>query len=441
MRRSLQIISSVFACLFCTIALGKTHYTISALPDQIASWQFLTNDGRVLGLDSTTGNAVLWNADTGALLLQPPVGAKWSTVSVSPGGRFLGIADYLTAYQGMLDTELSPVSWPTKLPANLTAGGNSTGGITSGGATLCIGACSPSIGYYPPYVPQPPRYHATAINDAGTLVGMVSIDRGNARGIMPLELHAMRLSADGVMEATQAALRPIAINTQGDALLSPVILFGLNAAVTPAITLWTADGQFLSIDPPPDYPSFTGGFALNDFGQVAGTALNASSTTQGMSPVRGFVWTPGKGSIVLGEVAGFPYVSIHAMNNSRQVVGSASNTLCTMLCILNVGSTHAVLWTPKGVAIDLNEAINLRHNASGVKSLWGAQAINDAGQSLATGEGVDGVPHTYLLSPHHTDADSGWPNSRPEGFEDESPDHKSAVSRNINDESGRTNDQ
>jgi hypothetical protein len=397
MRTFLKVSGSIAALLFCSLALGKTHYTVTALPDPAFAWKSLTSDGRVLGFDWVTGNALLWSANTGTTLLPAPGGAAWDRVSVSPGGRFLGSVTYPDyteqSYQGMLDAGLSAVIWPT---GNIFPGGNTSGGWTDG-VIICRDSCifpEPA----PIYVPREPRYRADAINDTGTLVGTVSIDRSNTGTIAMPENRAVRFSAQGQLEFTPDIQRALAINAPGDALLTPGGIFFLYGHVE-ALTLWTADGRFFNVDPPPLYPNLDYYAVLNDHGQVAGTAIQSSAPSSQPERMIGFVWTPDTGSISLKGISGYPGVRITGINNSRQVVGYVySKTLC-QICIKGSNLMRATLWTSQGNTVDLNNAVKKRRNASGLEFLLQAQAINDAGQILAIGDDASGNLHSYLLSP------------------------------------------
>lgn len=85
-----------------------------------------------------------------------------------------------------------------------------------------------------------------------------------------------------------------------------------------------------------------------------------------------------------------------AVNESGDAVGTATITVRSRGHVHHV--THAFLFAADGSTQDLN-ALAARSLPKGA-TLTGAAAINDSGVILATGTGIDGVQHAYLLTPN-----------------------------------------
>lgn len=420
----IRLIFSACICLSCSAAFAQTRYQITEIPDEVPA-QYLTRDGQILGLDRTSGNAVLWNAESGITTIPAPHGNKWSSVAASPGGRFLGAAftpDYNTEvyYEGQLGSDLSPVSWPTSLTGVGSQGGTSAGIIAGG--TICWGPCPPEV-RPPSYVPQPPRYLANAINDDGVISGSVYIDR-NSGPVIQLglgDVYAFRLYPNGqidMMEGLEAA----SINSRGDALLKPVFKLGsqplpLLCGAEDNTLLWTFEGQLLTPDPLSGYTKLVRP-VLDNRGEIAGTATNEGQNLLTGNPasgnVQGFLWTPGSGTIALDLLPRFISSIVHGLNNTGSAVGEAINantvsgTCGGPITIFDPTqpaptrpSTAAVIWGHDGHVVDLNTVIKKKYeqHVSAVELLTGAFAINDAGQILAAGVDKSGGIHHYLLSP------------------------------------------
>jgi hypothetical protein len=408
------ILSVYIICLSSSAAFAETRYQVTEIPDAVPA-QYLTRDGHVLGLDWTSGDAVLWSDESDIATIQAQNGYKWSRVVVSPGGRFLGAAytdDHAEVYfEGQLGSYLSPVQWPPSLPIAGSQGGTSAGGA-AGGITICSGPCPPDIPPSPPYVPSPPRYFASAINDEGVIAGFVSIDRNSGHVLQSPEIDAFRLHPNGQIDVMNG-LQAVSINSRGDALVKSMFL----GACGPADNkfLWTAGGELLSPDLLPGYAGLVRPI-LNDLGGIAGTATDEDLKSIFGNPasgnVQGFRWTLETGTVALDLLPGFTSSIVHGLNNIGSAVGEATNTnsVCGPITIFDPAtiSTVAVIWGHDGHVVDLNTVVKEKHehDASGVASLTDASAINDAGQILAFGVDKSGKPHNYLLSPRR-DPDSG----------------------------------
>jgi len=136
--------------------------------------------------------------------------------------------------------------------------------------------------------------------------------------------------------------------------------------------------------------SWSQAFAVNDSGQVTGTA----QTPAGEPAVVGhaFLYTNGQ-MIDLGTLGG-PYSQGFGINNSGQVVGAADGS---------DGRTNAFLYSG-GHMFDLNDLVDL--SGVGYGKLYSAEAINDRGQILAaacnTPSSCVGLGHILLLTPTAT---------------------------------------
>jgi probable HAF family extracellular repeat protein len=122
------------------------------------------------------------------------------------------------------------------------------------------------------------------------------------------------------------------------------------------------------------------GFAINDGGQVAGSAISASGNTE-----RPFRYTDGIGSVVLGGVG--EHNTAFGINSRGDVVGTGRAV---------AGPIRAFIYTDSGGMADLNALID---PASGWV-VMGASSINDAGQIAAYGfSNLTGQSHALRLSP------------------------------------------
>ncbi|MDQ1687692.1 MAG: hypothetical protein QOK42_667 [Frankiaceae bacterium] len=126
--------------------------------------------------------------------------------------------------------------------------------------------------------------------------------------------------------------------------------------------------------------SMSFGFAINDVGQVAGSAISASGNTE-----RPFRYTDGVGSVVLGGVG--EHNTAFGINSRGDVVGTGRAV---------AGPIRAFVYTDSGGMVDLNALID---PASGWV-LLGASGINDAGQIAAYGfSNLTGLSHALRLTP------------------------------------------
>jgi hypothetical protein len=411
------LLLTMYICLDGSVAFAQMRYHVIEIPDEVPA-QLLMRDGQILGLDWSSGNAVLWSSESGVTSFPAPDGSKWIRVIVSPGGRFLGDAlkpDNSSAYYvGQLGKNLSSVKWPASLPNVLSQASSSE---VSDNLTICIGTCIPIL--RPPIcVPRPPLFSANAINDDGVIAGVVSFDKRNGCDLVlrPAENHAFRLYPNEQIDMlNDNNMQAMSVNSRGDALInSTSSIFPICANNT---KLWTVDGQLLSHDPTPGYKNFALQ-VLNDKGEIAGTASNEGNETTSNDPasvhLQGFRWSNEKGMIALDMLPRFTNGIVHGLNNDGIVVGEASNTnsLCGPISIFDPThvSTVAVMWKRNGHVVDLNTVIENTHkyHLSSVASLRNSLAINDGGQILAFGIDSNGNSHNYLLSPIrklHSDAD------------------------------------
>lgn len=405
----IRLIFSACICLSCSAAFAQTRYQVTEIPDEVPA-QYLIRNGQILGIEWTSGNAVLWSAESGITTIPAPDGYKWLTVAVSPGGRFLGTAfapDYNKVYyEGQLGSTLSPVSWPTSLPSVGSQGGTSDVGA---GLTICSGPCPPEV-RPPSYVPRPPQYSANAINDDGMISGSVYIDR-NRGSVIQLGLgdrYAFRLFPNGQIDVMKdTGLQAVSVNSRGDAVVTPVFLFSMPCGVTGNTLLWTAGGELLTPDPLPGYAGLVNPI-LNDQGEIVRTAISDNLASGNM---QGLLWTPGSGTIALDQLPRFTSSIVHGLNNTGCAVGEATNTAWACGGSISIfapsqpstkrPSSAAIIWGHDGHVVDLNTVIKKKYeqHASAVASLTGALAINDAGQILAVGVDESGNMHHYLLSP------------------------------------------
>ena len=394
--------------LSCAVVQARGYYHVTQLPDT-AQAQNLTQDGHVLGFDSISGIATLWDSKTGITGIPAPDGKKWSRLVISPGGRLLGeLTDlgYTPSYlQGLLGTPLQPVVWPEFAPPAPSSGGS------SGNISICNGAfdlCSVLDFQAPPIPPSPPIYYARVINDGGTIAGRILSGQipGNTLGLSTW--YAMRYGINGHIEVLPDPFNEaLSINNRGDVLVGPAFnLWGLAGKVT----LWMNDGQQYSPDLLPGFSIFSvNQIRLNDLGQIAGTMTNQETSpatnSTAESIFHSYLWTPGYGTMALEQLAGYKNSFVLGLNNDGISVGLASNyglACCIWSTLVDYNS--AVVWQPDGRVVDLNTVLDKKHLQRNTDLAWltDAIAINDAGQILASGIDNSGAFHTYLLQPRYT---------------------------------------
>jgi probable HAF family extracellular repeat protein len=127
--------------------------------------------------------------------------------------------------------------------------------------------------------------------------------------------------------------------------------------------------------------TFSAGFAINESGEVTG-----SSNATGIAPgnLHAFLYSHGR-MLDLGTLPGQPSSEARAINRSGQVVGFTSSGQNT--------NFRAFLYS-EGIMKDLNDLIQTNSGWS----LWFAQAISDSGKIAGYGR-KNGVTHAFLLTP------------------------------------------
>jgi probable HAF family extracellular repeat protein len=133
--------------------------------------------------------------------------------------------------------------------------------------------------------------------------------------------------------------------------------------------------------------SWSEAYAINDAGQVTGTAQTPAGEPASVG--HAFLYSNGQ-MTDLGTLGGL-YSLGFGINNSGQIVGQAATS---------DGVLDAFLYSG-GKMSDLNDLVDL--SGTGFGKLYGATAINDSGQILAgacaTPSNCDGLGHTVLLTP------------------------------------------
>ena len=196
---------------------------------------------------------------------------------------------------------------------------------------------------------------AAAINDAGQIVGNFS---------WPDRTRTF-LWDDGVY-------RDLFLGSPGDINEAGVVAGAWESTRRyPAAALW--DPQIGVRELPVFFGSvFSGAYALNDVGQVVGYA------DYGDEMARPVLWDEGQ-IIDLGRQPNVSHSYAYDINNAGQVVGEAGGPF---------------LWED-GVMQNLNDLVP---QGSGLTLAY-PNAINDAGQIVATAYDAQGVPHAVLLNP------------------------------------------
>lgn len=120
--------------------------------------------------------------------------------------------------------------------------------------------------------------------------------------------------------------------------------------------LWTRSGGIQDLGVPPGFLGSTDAYSINIFGQVVGTAFESEGGDIG--PPYAFLWTRAAGMQLLGSLPGGQYSRASAINDFGQVVGTAS-TYGSDLC------NDAFLWTKSGGMVDLGNWTALAINNFG----------------------------------------------------------------------------
>jgi probable HAF family extracellular repeat protein len=131
--------------------------------------------------------------------------------------------------------------------------------------------------------------------------------------------------------------------------------------------------------------TFSAGFAINESGEVTGSS---DGTEVAPGNLHAFLYSHGR-MLDLGTLPGQPSSEARAINRSGQVVGFTSSGQNT--------NFRAFLYSD-GVMKDLNNLIQPNSDWS----LWFAQAIDDSGQIAGYGS-KNGVTHAFLLIPTCSD--------------------------------------
>ncbi len=153
-------------------------------------------------------------------------------------------------------------------------------------------------------------------------------------------------------------------------LLVAILASAMGASSNAAISPYYAVTDLGSLGGP------SSALALNSFGQVVGTSLNATNEQ------RAFVWSRSGGMVELPHLGGGAAVA-NDINDLGQIVGGSATAGYEQ---------HAVLWQPGGAVVDLNPS-------SGIYST--ATAINNHGlavlQTTPTPEAVDPIEVIHIV--------------------------------------------
>jgi probable HAF family extracellular repeat protein len=246
-----------------------------------------------------------------------------------------------------------------------------------------------------PFLPGGNNTYALDMNDRGQIVGLSDTD------VYDVDCAAARTAGfrfQAVIWEPNGSLRPLAplaadtvayafgINNKGQAVGNSGVCANTTPPPYPSgahAVLWERDGT------PIDLGSlggpFAGASAINDRGDVSGTAATADGS------VRPFLWTPESRTLLqLNPPEGFP-VAINGccktINDRREIVGFMFNA--------DFSQQHAFLWKD-GVMVDLNDVI-----PKGSRwMLQSAAGINASGQIAGQGL-INGEVHAFLATPCH----------------------------------------
>ena len=150
----------------------------------------------------------------------------------------------------------------------------------------------------------------------------------------------------------------------------------------PHAVLWEKDGSVTALGTLPGGAGNNVANAINDRGEIVGTALLSDGT------VHAFLWSRQRGRQDLG-LPGDEFVSVagccQTINNRGEVVGFSFPG--------PLGGGRAIVWVDK-VPVDLNTLIP----AGSPWYLQFASSINDAGEIVGWGT-INGEVHAFLATP------------------------------------------
>jgi probable HAF family extracellular repeat protein len=194
---------------------------------------------------------------------------------------------------------------------------------------------------------------ATDINDQGVIVGTAENIYGQTHGFklvpgaLMADLHAL---SSGRSEAKAINEANVVVGTSG--VTQP------DGSVVNHAVRWNADNSLTDLGTVPGASAVA--TDINDAGVIVGTLTFNDLDT------RAFVWSPANPTLTQLPGIGTPYTSAAAINNSRQIVGTA--------IIGSIPNVQAILWTP-GVTPGSYVATDLGRG-TGISA---ANDINDAG--------------------------------------------------------------
>jgi probable HAF family extracellular repeat protein len=145
---------------------------------------------------------------------------------------------------------------------------------------------------------------------------------------------------------------------------------------------WTSEGGMQNLGDLPGGSNFSLGRGIGSSGAVVG-----SSITSGGS--HAFIWRSNTGMQDLGDLPGDNRSIALDVNSNEVVVGNSGTTSGQF-------GLHAFIWTSVSGMMDLNSMLD---PSSAGWSLTSAESINDAGQIAGWGISPSGAWHAFLLTP------------------------------------------